>query len=110
MRPSSRFPSGSTSTGSVSELAVSRHDDVLDNRLALDHLMQRCGVTRTGWMLAFDPKLVTPEFRYELRIFDGPARAIYRGATATHAASKAMAALDEHHVGWEPEGAVEWLF
>jgi hypothetical protein len=78
----------------------------LDNRLALDHLIDRCDRTGTAWMLASDYGKATPEYRYELRIFDGPARDIYRGRTATHAATKAMAALDEHRVGWMASEAV----
>lgn len=72
----------------------------VDNRLALGQLIERCERVGIEWMLSHDRKKVTPEFRYELRIFEGPARAIYHGRTATHAASKAMAALDEHRIGW----------
>lgn len=75
--------------------------DVLDNRLALSQLVQRCEHTGTSFALYSDYGRTTPEFRYELRIFDGPARAIYRGATATHAASKALAVFDHHRIGWE---------
>jgi hypothetical protein len=86
---------------SATHLGQRDSGDVLDNLLALGQMIQRCERTGTGWMLTSDYGKVTPEFRYELRIFDGPARAIYRGRTATHAASKVMAAFDEHHVGWE---------
>lgn len=72
----------------------------VDNTLALGHLIDRCDRAGIGWMLYHDLEKVTPEYRYELRIFSGPARAIYRGRTATHAATKAMAALDEHKIGW----------
>lgn len=75
--------------------------DVLDNRLALADLVARAERVRLPWMLSHDVDKVTPEFRYELRIFDGPARAIYHGRTASHAASKAIAKLDEHRVGWD---------
>lgn len=77
----------------------SRSSDVLDNTLALDQFIERCERCRIGWNLHADQERL-PQNRYELRIFDGPARAIYRGETATHAASKAMAVLDEHKVGW----------
>src|SRR3954468_9190562 len=50
-----------------------------DNRLALDQLIGRCERTGTAWMLSSDYGKVTPEYRYELRIFNGPARAIYHG-------------------------------
>lgn len=74
---------------------------VLDNRLALGQFIdraERCGI---NWMLNYSGGIRTPEYRYELRIYDEPARGIYRGATASHAASKAQAALDEHRIGWE---------
>jgi hypothetical protein len=77
-------------------------DGLDDNRLALSQMIVRCERVGIGWMLVHDVKKVTPEFRYELRIFDGPARAIYHGRTASHAATKAMAQLDEHQVGWAP--------
>jgi hypothetical protein len=81
----------------------------LDNRLALGQLVQRCEHARVGWMLNHDPSKVTPEYRYELRIFDGPARDIYHGRTATHAATRAMVALDTHRVGWDVDPDVDGM-
>lgn len=76
---------------------------VADNTLALDQFVSRCERVRIAWGLFHDPTLLTPEFRYEMRVHDGPARGMYRGETATHAASKAIAAFDELKIGWAAE-------
>ena len=70
---------------------------VPDNRLALGQLVIRCEHAHVGWTLSYD----VDRLRYELRVFDGLARGTYRGDTASHAASKVLAALDEHRIGWE---------
>lgn len=75
--------------------------EVSDNLLALGQFVQRCEACGIPWGLFFDPTKAIPVNRFELRVYEGPARAIYRGATATHAASKAQRALDDHRVGWE---------
>lgn len=81
----------------------------LDNRLALDQFTTRCEHAGIDWFLAHDGHKVTPEFRYELRVHEGPARGIYRGRTATHAATKAMAVLDEHRLGWDVDPGVDGM-
>lgn len=73
----------------------------MDNTLALGQFMQRAERCRLAWFLSRDLDKVTPEFAYELRIHgDGPARGIYHGRTASHAATAAMLVLDHHQIGW----------
>jgi hypothetical protein len=83
-----------TSQSSKSPFDVNEHGvcDV-DNALALGQVIDLLNVRRIGWSLFHDPSLHTPEFRYELRIFEGPARGIYRGRTASHAATGAQGRL-----------------
>lgn len=76
-----------------------------DNRLALGQFIDRCERLRLSWYLSHDPTLHTPEYRYELRLHDSAARGIYRGRTATHAATKAIDAMDELRIGWEATDA-----
>ena len=72
-----------------------------DNTLALSQVIARLDRLRYGWNLHHDPAKHTPEFRYEFRIFDGPARGVYRGSTATMAATAAQDRMDDLKVGWD---------
>lgn len=75
--------------------------DVPDNRLALDQFIDRAERSGIAWGLWFDPSKVVPSNRYELRVFTDPVRAVFRGATPTHAASQAMAMFDDYRIGWD---------
>jgi hypothetical protein len=72
-----------------------------DNTLALSQVIGLLERQRMGWFLSHDPDKHTPEFLYELRIFDGPARGVYRGSTATMAATGAQDMLAHYKVGWD---------
>lgn len=67
----------------------------VDNRLALGQVVDRLERAGVSWALFHDPSTVHPEFRYEFRVQVGPAHGIYRGRTATHAATGAQIRLDE---------------
>lgn len=80
---------------------VTRMPSDHDNRLALGQFIDRCERLRLAWVAAHGPFRHTPELRYEVRLLDSEARGTYRGRTATHAATKAMDAMDALRIGWE---------
>lgn len=81
--------------------------DRSDNLLALSQVVARCERLRLPWDLFHDPFKVTPEFRYEFRLHDTVARGIYRGSTATMAATAAQDAMNAHRIGWDADEAQE---
>lgn len=61
--------------------------------MTFDQFVAQCEQSGIGFSLYADYEKVTPENRYELRVFNGPARSIYRGATPDAAADAALGAI-----------------